>query len=180
MSRLQAIDPASTTGRTEAMLEGVKNQLGRIPNLIRTFANAEVVLETYLGFSTLGNGALLAPLREQIALTVAELNECDYCLAAHTAIGKMVGLTDQQILDSREGSSVDRQEEAALQFARAVVEKKGRVSDADLSQVREAGYNDGEIAEIVANVVNNIFTNYFNHVAETEVDFPQAPALAAH
>ena len=148
------------------------------PNLSRTFANSPAVLETYLGFGALDGGALSPALREQIALTVGQINGCDYCLAAHSAIGKMVGLSQEQILRSREASSEDSREEAALRFAKEIVEKRGWVSDEDLARVRQKGYSDGEIAEIIANVVKNIFTNYFNHVAETKVDFPAVPQLA--
>jgi AhpD family alkylhydroperoxidase len=118
-------------------------------------------------------------LREQIALAVAQENDCDYCLAAHTALGRSVGLSDEAIRDSRRGASPDSKTDAALRFARLIVEKRGRVSDEDVARVRYAGHTDAEIAEIVANVAVNIFTNYFNHVAETEVDFPPAQRARA-
>ena len=110
---------------------------------------------------------------------MSELNGCGYCLAAHSAIGKMVGLSEEQILDSRQASSVNRKEEGALQFAKAIVEKKGWVSDEDLTRVRQKGYDDGEITEIVAHVAKNIFTNYINHVAEPEMDFPPVPEMTS-
>ena len=127
----------------------------------------------------LAGGGLPRRLREQIALAVGEANACAYCVAAHTAMGRRAGLTEQETKEARRGSSHDTKERAALEFARKVVEDRGVVADADLERIRRAGYNDGEIAEIVANVALNIFTNYFNHVAGTEVDFPAAPDLAA-
>ncbi len=177
MQRLNAIKPETATGNTKEMMDKIQSKYGMVPNLTRTLANAPAALGTYLGFGALDKGTLPPTLREQIALTVAEINDCKYCLAAHTAIGKMVGLSGEQAIDSRRAKSIDSKEEAALQFAKAVVEKQGWVTDADVANVRGAGYTDEDITEIVAHVVKNIFTNYFNHVAQIEVDFPAAPAL---
>jgi uncharacterized peroxidase-related enzyme len=151
-----------------------------VPNLIATMANSPAVATAYLGLSqALSTGSLSARLREQIALAVAESNGCGYCLAAHTALGKGAGLSKQETCDARRAASHDAREQAPLDFARTVVADRGVVDDADVEQVRQAGYTDGEIGEIVANVALNLFTNYFNHVAETEIDFPAAPSLAA-
>lgn len=178
MSRIQAIQPETASGKAKELMDVVQKKYGMVPNLIRTFANSPAVLETYLGFSALDSGVLSPALQERIALTVGEANGCGYCLAAHSAIGKMVGLSEEQIIDSRNASSTDSKVEAALRFAKAVVDSRGLVSDEDITRVRQAGYGDEEITEIVANVVKNIFTNHFNHVAETVVDFPEVPALA--
>ena len=179
MQRLEAISPDSATGKTKELMDVVQSKYGMVPNLTRTLANSPAALETYLGFGALDKGSLAPSLREQIALTVGELNGCDYCVAAHTAIGKMVGLSDEQTIDSRRATAGDSKEEAALQFAKAVVEKRGSVTDVDVAKVRGAGYSDEDVTEIVTHVAKNIFTNYFNHVAEIEIDFPAAPALEA-
>lgn len=113
-------------------------------------------------------------------MAVSQENRCDYCLAAHSAIGKMVGLSVDQIRDSRLGTAVDRKTNVLIQFARKVTELRGRVSDRDIAEVREAGFDDGAIAEVVAHVVLNVLTNYFNNVAETDVDFPKADELTTH
>ncbi|GJM25919.1 MAG: alkyl hydroperoxide reductase AhpD [Phycisphaerae bacterium] len=174
MPRLNAIEPTEAGTKAKALLDGVQKKLGMTPNLMRTLANSPAVLEAYLGFSnSLGKSSLSPKLREQIALTVGEINRCQYCLAAHTALGKMAGLGDEEIADSRRGASPDRKTEAILRFARNVVTERGWVSDDDVVSARATGVDDGEIAEIVALVALNIFTNYFNHVAGTEVDFPQ-------
>jgi alkylhydroperoxidase family enzyme len=110
---------------------------------------------------------------------VGEVNHCDYCVSAHSAIGKHAGLTDQDILDSRRGTSADAGVDALLRFARTMVAKQGVVDAADVATVRAAGYGDAEIAEVVAHVALNFFTNYFNNVARTTIDFPRAPALSA-
>lgn len=178
MTQIQLINPTSATGKAKELLDAVQSKLGLVPNMTKAMANSPAVLDAYLALSgALSKGALNAKTREQIALTVAETNSCEYCLAAHSAIGKMVGLSAEQIVDSRRGTSVDPKSGAIVRFARQVVEEKGRVSNEDIAQIRAAGIDDGGIAEIVANVALNIFTNYFNHVAETEIDFPKAEPL---
>ena len=181
MSRLHQIAHESATGKAKELLDAVKGKLGLVPNMTRAMANAPAALNGYLQLSgALSHGALPAKIREQIALSVAEANGCDYCLAAHTAIGKMAGLTADQIRDSRHGTAVDPKADALIRFARTVVDTKGRVSGADLQTVRAAGYDDGAIAEVVAHVALNVFTNYFNHVADTDIDFPKAEPLVDH
>jgi uncharacterized peroxidase-related enzyme len=178
MSRINQLNPETTTGRAKDLLAAVKGKLGLVPNMTRAMANAPAVLDGYLQLSgALGKGTLPAKVREQIALAVAQSNECDYCLAAHSAIGRAVGLTADQIRDSRLGTAVDPKIDALIRFARKVVETRGRVSDADLDDVREAGFDDGAIAEVVAHVALNVFTNYFNELAETDLDFPKAEEL---
>jgi len=178
MSRLKTVSPESATGKTKDLLEGVNTKLGMVPNMMRAMANSPAVLEGYLQLSnSLGRGKLSARSREQLALAISEANQCGYCLAAHSAIGKMVGLTLDQIGDSRLGGAVDAKTDALIRFAKKVLDARGRVSDNDLDVVREAGFDDGAIAEVVANVALSIFTNYFNNAFETEVDFPAAPAL---
>jgi uncharacterized peroxidase-related enzyme len=180
MPRIQPVDRNTATAATVELLASVKKKLGIVPNIVATMANSPAVARAYLGFSqALSGGALPSRLREQIALVVGESNGCDYCVAAHTALGKQAGLTEAETCSARRVTSANAKERAALEFARKVVIDRGVVADADVVQLRQAGYTDGEVAEIVANVALNIFTNYFNHVAGTEVDFPAAPALAA-
>ena len=177
MPRLKAIPTTEAEPKAKTLLENVQKKMGMIPNLMRTMANSPAVLESYLGFrNALGAGVLSPKLREQIALTVSELNGCQYCVAGHTAFGKIAGLSDEEIADSRRGVSPDRKTEALLRFAREVVSQRGWVSDDDLATVRAAGTTDAEIAEVVAHVAVNIFSNYFNHVAGTEVDFAPVEA----
>jgi AhpD family alkylhydroperoxidase len=138
------------------------------------------VLEAYLNFKeTLAQGVLSPKLRERIALTVAEANGCDYCLAAHSAVGRIVGLSDEEIQDSRKGVAPESKMEAALRFVHQIVEKRGRVTDDSISRLRRAGYRDEEIIEIIANVVLSLFTNYINLAAHTAVDFPAVEELKA-
>lgn len=180
MQRITAINPAEATGKAKQLLDGVQAKLGITPNLMRTLASSPAALEAYLSFgAVLATGALNAKFREQIAIAVAQANSCEYCLSAHATIGKMVGLTPEEIAASREAHAQDAKRDAGLRFAQAIVVQRGEVSDAALASVRQAGYTDGEITEIVANVAVNIFTNYFNHIAQTEVDFPRVPVAMA-
>jgi uncharacterized peroxidase-related enzyme len=178
MSRLKTISPESATGKAKELLDALNSNLGLVPNMTRAMANSPAVLEGYFLLNgALSSAELSAKQREQIALAVAELNGCDYCLAAHSAIGKMVGLSADQIRDSRLGTAVDSKADALIKFARKVAVAHGRVSESDLDAVREAGFGDGAIAEVLANVALNVFTNYFNSAVQTDIDFPPAPAL---
>jgi len=173
MARIPTIDPSTASGPAADLLGAVKSKLGLVPNMTRVMANSPQALEAYLAFSgALGKGALPAKLREQIAILVAEGNSCTYCLSAHTAIGKMVGLPENELLAAREGESADPRTAAALRFASRVLSSNGEIDDADVADVRNAGWTDAHIAEIVANVALNVYTNLFNKAFAVEVDFP--------
>ncbi len=180
MSRIPALDPVAATGKAHDLFTAVKSKLGKVPNLMRTLGHSPAALEGYLGLSgALAAGALPAKVREQLALTVAEANACDYCLAAHSLIGKGAGLTPDAILAARRATASEPKTDALLKFAAAVVEARGRVSDTALADARAAGVTDAELVETVAHVALNLLTNYTNHVAQTAVDFPPAVALPA-
>jgi uncharacterized peroxidase-related enzyme len=174
MQRINAIGPLAATGTAKTLLDAVQKKIGFVPNLMRTLAVSPATLDAYLSFGDrLGQGVLSPKLREQLAVTVAYSNSCQYCLAAHTAIGGMLGLTPPQLEAAYTAESTDPQIAAALHFAQQLVQNQGQVSDEEVAKVRQAGYGDAEIAEIVGHVALNVFTNYFNTVAQTEVDFPK-------
>lgn len=174
MSRLHPVDPSTATGKSKQLLDAVKSKLGIVPNMTKVMADSPAVLEAYLGFSgALAGGLLDAKTREQLALLTAQQNHCDYCLSAHTAIGKMVGLNHDQIVASRAGNGGTQKTSAALAFAKRVLDTKGQVAEEDFTAVREAGFSEGEIAEIIAHVALNVFTNYFNVAADVDIDFPK-------
>ena len=174
MQRINAIDPKAATGTAKKLLDGVQHKLGFVPNFIRTLAVSPATLGAYLSFGDgLGHGILSPKLREQIALTVAYSDSCQYCLAAHTAIGGMLGLSPSQLEAAYTADSTDPRIAAALRFAQELVQNQGHVSDEEVAKVRQAGYGDAEIAEIVGSVALSVFTNYFNTVAQTDVDFPK-------
>lgn len=180
MPRINPVDPAQASGDVKATLEAVKAKLGGVPNIVRTMAVAPSVLDGYLAFSgAAAKGKLPAALREQIALVTAGVNACDYCASAHQALGKMAGLNVDDIARALKGDAADAKSKAALVLARKLVVDRGMVSDADLAAAKSAGWSDADVLEIVANVALNLFTNYFNHVAGTDVDFPKVDARRA-
>ncbi|PTS81535.1 alkylhydroperoxidase [Sphingomonas sp. HMWF008] len=172
---------ADAPAKAQPLLEMVNNQLGVVPNMFRLIANSPATLEGYLGIgAALGKGALPAATRERIALAVAEVNGCDYCLSAHSYLGKnLAKLDDAEMTANRSGASNDPKADAAVRFAAKLVRERGQVSDADLSAVKLAGYSDAQILEIILHVALNTFTNYVNEALQTEIDFPVVTARKA-
>lgn len=176
MTRIAPVTEA--TPRSRQLLDGVQQKLGMTPNLMSTMAHSSATLDAYLKLSdALSRGTLGSSVREQIALTVAQANDCQYCLSAHTAIGKMLGLSTDEIRSARRATADEPHTAAVLTLSARLVTTQGRVTNDDLAAARSAGVTDAEITEIVANTALNLFTNYFNHVAETDVDFPAAAPL---
>ena len=163
------------------LLAAVNKQLGVVPNLMKVVGNSPAALEGYLSLSgALGKGTIGTKTGERIALAVAEMNKCDYCLAAHSYLGSnLAKLDDNEIDANRRGKSGDAKAAAAVHFATRVVKERGHVSDADVAAVKAAGFNNAEVIEIVLHVALNTLTNYVNEVAKTEIDFPVAEMLAA-
>jgi uncharacterized peroxidase-related enzyme len=180
MPRIQPIQTNDATGKAKDLLNAVQAKIGMTPNLMKTFANSPAALEGYLNLSgALASGVLAPKFREQLAIAVAQANSCEYCLSAHTKFGQMFGLKPEELEASREAHSADLKINAGLQFAQKVVLQRGLATDSDLATVRQAGFTDAEITEIVAHVGLNILTNYLNNVALTEVDFPRVPLTLA-
>jgi alkylhydroperoxidase family enzyme len=175
MQRIHSIDPQVAQGRTKEMFDTVQQAFGMIPNTARVMANSPAVLESFLAYSTaMGKLRIGEKLHNQLKLSTSETNSCDYCTSILCAIAPSAGLSADDISAGRTGKSVDQRTEAALEFAAGVLESRGKVTDQQLAAVREAGYGDGDIVEIVASVVLGCFTNFLNNVAETELDVPQA------
>jgi uncharacterized peroxidase-related enzyme len=174
MSRIVTLNIDDAPEASRPALNAMRKKMGRIPNIFRVFSNSPAALNGYFGLSNaLASGMLDAKTQDRIALAVAELNGCGYCLSAHTYLGKNVSkLDDAEIMANRKGASHDQKADAAVKFAVATVRERGHVSDTDLSAVRDAGFNDAEIVEIVLHVALNTLTNYVNEVAKTDVDFP--------
>jgi uncharacterized peroxidase-related enzyme len=182
MSRIPTpatIDDAPAASRP--MLEAVRKQLGVAPNLFRLVSTSPAALEGYLGLSgALAKGALPAATRERVALAVAEINGCDYCLSAHSYLAKNhAKLDDAEIAANRAGGSNDPEADAAVRFAAQVARERGHVSEEDLRAVKLAGWTDAQVIEIVQHVALNTWTNYINEVAKTDIDFPVVAARKA-
>ncbi len=175
-ARIPALATTDAQPKSQELLGAVQKKLGMTPNLMRTLAHSPAALEGYLALSgALAHGALPAKVREELALYVGQTNACDYCVAAHSLLGKMAGLQPDQLLSARRGSDADPLAQAALTLAHQVLETRGEVSDANLAAARSAGLSDAQIAEVVAHVALNVYTNYFNRLAHSEVDFPKVP-----
>jgi len=177
MPRLKVVDPASSTGRAKEIFEGPLK--GKHFNIFKGMANSPATLDAYLALSgALKNASLSAKEQEVVQLVIAQANNCEYCVSAHTAIAKGAGLSDAQTVAARRGSLKDDAKlDALARFASAVFEKRGFVSDDDLTKFRAAGYSDAAIAEVSAIYALALFTNTFNHINQTAVDFPAPPAI---
>lgn len=181
MTRINPVNVDTLDTDTKATLDAVKKQIGMVPNLFKVFAQSPAVLDANLAFSgALAKGVLTAKQREIVALATAQVNECHYCLSAHTLMGKGAGLSADGILAARQGKGDDATDNAIAALARRVTEARGHVSDAELADARLAGLTDAQIVEVVANVAHNVLTNFTNNVARTPIDFPVVDiALAA-
>jgi uncharacterized peroxidase-related enzyme len=175
MPRLHPVDPSAATGATKEALDAVKSKMGRVPNIFSLMANSPAALNGYLAFSdALSKGVLSPQLRELIAIVCAENHSCEYCLSAHMTIGKSVGLTDDDLFKAQRMQATDPKNDQALSFVRNLIRTRAAdLPEADMTEMRNAGFSDAEIAEIIAHVALNIYTNYFNLVAQTENDFPK-------
>lgn len=179
MSRIPT--PATIDAAPDAahpLLEAVKKRLGAVPNMFRLISNSPAALEGYLGLSgALNKGNLPAATRERIALAVAEANGCNYCLSAHSYLGKhLAKLDDAEMTANRHGVSNDPKADAAVRFAVKLVRERGHVSESDLRAVKAAGYDDAQLIEIVLHVALNTWTNFINIAGDTEIDFPVVSA----
>jgi uncharacterized peroxidase-related enzyme len=182
MSRIPTpISIEAAPAASQPLLQAVKKQLGIAPNLFRLVANSPAALEGYVTLmGALGKGELPTATRERVALAVAEINGCDYCLSAHTYLGRnLAHLDDNEIAANRDGASNDSHADAAVRFAARVTKLRGHVTDEDFAAVKAAGYSDAQIIEIVQHVALNVWTNYINTVARTEIDFPVVAARKA-
>lgn len=172
MSRIAAVDPNAASAPVKTLLDGVQKGLGATPNVFRVAAQSPAALESMVAlFGATAKGSFDARTREAIALTVSEANACDYCLSAHTALGKRAGLSDDALERARVAESDDPRLRALLALSRAIVDHRGRIGKG-LDEARRAGLGDPEIVEAVANVALTIFTNYVNELAGTDIDFP--------
>lgn len=176
MARLNVVDPASASGRVREIFDGPLK--GKHFNLFKGMANSPAALDAYLGMAgAMGRSGLSAQEQEAVQLAIAEANACGYCAAAHTAIGVGAGLTPEQVLGARRGKVGDPRLNAVVQFALALHEKRGHVSAKDLQEFRAAGFTDAHVAEVVLAYALATYTNLFNHVNETTVDFPAVPTI---
>lgn len=180
MCRISGIDPTTAIQATKHLLDGVNVRFGMVPMMVRTMAHSHAVVAGWTALSSaLAGGVLSDRARVLIALAVAQASSSNYCLALHTALAEKLGLETQERLDARRGHANDPKEAATLRLALAIVETRGGVSDDLLALSRAAGLTDAELCEISAHVTLNLFTNYFNRLADTDIDFPKVDARLA-
>jgi uncharacterized peroxidase-related enzyme len=171
--RIRAVDADTAPEATKALLAAVTKQMGGVPNILAAMAQSRAALDGYLGFASgLGKGSFSAALRTPIAHAVAGANACDYCASVHSAVGQRAGLSVEETRRNLTGQASESKNAAVLALARSIVKKRGQLVDSDLTAFHAAGYGSDALVELVANVALNIFTNYFNHIAGTEIDFP--------
>ena len=173
MPRIASIDPATAQGRAKELLDSTQAQLGRTPNLYQSMAQSPAALDGYLALrGALSKGVLSVPMRERIALLTAAINDCGYCVSAHTFRGAKVGLSASELEATQKSQSTDTKNAAALKFVDALLQCNGLIDDDDFAKIKSHGWSDEEIGEIVAHIALNVFSNYFNHVAMPVLDFP--------
>jgi uncharacterized peroxidase-related enzyme len=178
MSRITTVEPDTATGDARRLLDAVQSQLGALPNFIRVLANSPKALEGFLGLYTATGGfSVDKATQERISLAIAEVNACQYCVSAHTAIGRRAGLSNEEILLNRRGASGDTKAAAAVAFARAVNDNLGEITTAEWEAARAEGLSAAEMVEIIALVALNIFTNIIGKATRLEIDFPKVELL---
>lgn len=174
MSRINVVTLKSANAEQKVLLEAIQSQLGMIPNFLKVFANSPAALRAFLGLHGIaGEGSLDEATRERIALTLAQQNACEYCLSAHTAIGRKAGLNGDEIDANRAGSSQDAKAAVAVKFARTLIDRKGDASTAELLELRSAGYSESDIVEIITHAGMNFLTNMLGKASRVEIDFPR-------
>lgn len=173
MNRVPLIDRNNTSPDRKVVLDEIHGAFGTTPAMFRAAANSPAALKSLWGaFGALGAGVIAPKLGEQIAVAVADRNACDYCLAAHTALGRKAGASAEEMQHAQAGESADPKTQAALRFALKLVNARGQVGDADVQSLRDVGFGDEEIVEILAHVALNLYTNYLNVAFAVPVDFP--------
>ncbi|MBI3546475.1 MAG: carboxymuconolactone decarboxylase family protein [Gammaproteobacteria bacterium] len=178
MTRIASIDPTTAVGRAKELLDTTKAQLGRVPNLYSSMAQSPAALDGYLAFrGALGKGVLNSAMRERIALLTAAINDCGYCVSAHTFRGAKLGLSIDELSATQKSQAPDPKNAAALQFVDTLLQHRGLIADDDFAKMKAHGWSNEEIGEIIAHVALNVFSNYFNHVASPALDFPAAAII---
>lgn len=174
MSRINTVTKETANAEQHALFDAIQAKLGAVPNFLKILANSPSALRAFLGLHGIADeGSLNPQTRERIALAVAQQNTCEYCVSAHTAIGRKAGLDNAEIHANRSGTSQDAKAAVAVKFAQSLVENMGEVTTAELTEVRAAGYSDADIVEIITHVAMNIFTNIIGKASQVDIDFPK-------
>ena len=161
----------------QAIFDNLNKALGFVPNLYATYAHSNTALENYLNFAN-AKTSLSAKEKEVVNLAVSEVNNCIYCLSAHTAIGKMNGFTDDQILELRAGkASFNTKLDALAQLAKNITVNRGRTDTPVLENFFSVGYSKANLVDVISLVGDKTISNYLHSTTQVPVDFPVAPEL---
>lgn len=178
MARLKQVSPDTAQGDLKNVFESIKKRMGTVPNVFQYMANSPSLLKGFFALAELANATQLSPrMRQLILLTVSQNNNCQYCLSAHSYISKNLGLEEKEILEARKAQSKEPKTHALLQFCKKFVEKKGFIDDNDINHLKSQGISDAEIGDALLVIILGIYTNYFNHLNNTPIDFPEAVRL---
>jgi len=174
MTRVTLQTAAQAPAASQPILGQIQQAFGATPNMFKAGAKSPWAVQSLgAALGALGQGSLGARLGEEIAVAIANRNHCDYCLAAHTALGQKAGASAAEMAAAQVGQSNDPRSAAALRFALKVVTDRAQVSDADVAALHEVGFKDEQVVEILAHVALNLFTNYVNVALDVPVDFPR-------
>lgn len=181
MSRIAIPGRDDAPAESQAILDNVNKMLGFVPNHYRLMSISPNALSGWAGLMGPVSKTLDLKTREGIALAVSEANGCDYCLAAHSYVStNMAKIPPGEIDLNRQGRSSDPKRQAAVAFAKALIETRGKVSDAQFAAVRDAGWTDPNIVEMIALTAQFLLTNFMNNAVRTPIDFPEvSPAKEA-
>lgn len=178
LQRMTPIEAGEAPPKLKEIYNGIQKKFGKIPNIFKNMGHSPEVLQGFLALSdTLEKTSLNPQLREQIALTVSQANHCNYCLSAHTAIAKSIGIKEDDILAARKSQSPDKKTKAILSFSKKVVDNRGNIPPQEIELLKSMGVTDKEIVEIIFAINCNMFTNYFNHITDPKIDFPEAKQI---
>ena len=178
MTTIKLVPDAQASAETQELYGMLKQKIGSVPNVYRVYGHSSAALKANLVMDdALSHGELTGKEIEIVALTVSQFNNCEYCLAAHTTVGKMQGMSEAQTIDARKGVYATSKEQSLIDFTKNILTKKGKISENDLTDFLQAGYSNGAVVEVIGQIAKNFFNNYTNHIAGTVVDFPKASAL---
>ena len=174
MNNLKTLTYDQVNEDTQKIFDGLKQKIGMVPNIYAAIAHSPVMLKALLAYGeTIKSGEFSPKETEAIALTTGEENSCQYCLSAHSAIAQKLGFNEQEIVQLRKGGIEDTKLKALTALTREIVAQRGYPSHGLIEEFFSVGYSQAALAELIGLISLNIFTNYFNHIAKTEIDFAE-------
>jgi alkylhydroperoxidase family enzyme len=176
MVAMQLADTSKLTGKAQELLSQFDKSMGLTPNILKQMANSPAALEAFLAArEILSNGVLSPKMRALVGILIAETYSCEYLLAARCEMARKAGISEEDLKLARRQTSTDPKEDVGLNFVRNVILRHADISPANLAEVKEAGYSDGEIVELIAQTSINLWAYYLIQIAQPALDFPKLP-----